>query len=129
MIGCKKPFNQPAKRAERVLAPADGEAEPGVTATLFAEPAKLARRVLAPGDGEAEPGETEPKTSQPAKWATDETCKIAQPGSIARFAGSSLGGGAVPRSRLRHRLGLPLWPPASQAGEWFLPTDQLVAAT
>ena len=42
MIGCKKPFNQPAKRAERVLAPGHGEAEPGVTVTIFPEPAKLA---------------------------------------------------------------------------------------
>ena len=32
MVGWKKPLNQPAKQAERVLAPGDGEAEPGVTA-------------------------------------------------------------------------------------------------
>lgn len=42
MIGWKKPFNQPAKRAARVLAPGDGEAEPGVTATIVGEPAELA---------------------------------------------------------------------------------------
>jgi len=30
MVGWKKSFNQPAKLAERVLAPGDGEAEPGV---------------------------------------------------------------------------------------------------
>ena len=29
MTGWNKPFNQPAKLAERVLAPGDGEAEPG----------------------------------------------------------------------------------------------------
>jgi len=29
MFGLKKPFNQPAKLAERVVAPGDGEAEPG----------------------------------------------------------------------------------------------------
>ena len=42
MLGWKKSFNQPAKLAERVLAPGDGEAEPGVTAGNFKEPAKLA---------------------------------------------------------------------------------------
>jgi len=42
MIGWKKPFNQPAQLAARVLAPGDGEAEPGVTATIVGEPAKLA---------------------------------------------------------------------------------------
>src|SRR5258706_3294902 len=42
MIGGTKPVNQPAKLAERALAPGDGEAEPGVTATSSREPAKLA---------------------------------------------------------------------------------------
>jgi hypothetical protein len=42
MVGWKKPLNQPAKLAERVVASGDGEAEPGVTATDFQEPAKLA---------------------------------------------------------------------------------------
>jgi hypothetical protein len=42
MVGWKKPLNQPAKLAERVLAPGDGEAEPGVTASNFREPAKRA---------------------------------------------------------------------------------------
>ena len=42
MVGWKKSFNQPAKLAERVLAPGDGEAEPGVIASNFREPAKLA---------------------------------------------------------------------------------------
>ena len=37
------------------------------------EPAKRAERVLAPGDGEAEPGETNQTDVQPTKWATDET--------------------------------------------------------
>jgi hypothetical protein len=41
-VGWKETFIQPAKQAERVLAPGDGEAEPGVTATNFREPAKLA---------------------------------------------------------------------------------------
>jgi hypothetical protein len=44
MLGWKKSFNQPAKLAERVLAPGDGGAEPGVTATNFREPAKLGDR-------------------------------------------------------------------------------------
>jgi len=39
------------------------------------QPAKLAVRVLAPGDGEAEPGETNQHTFQPTKWVTDETWK------------------------------------------------------
>ena len=42
MIGWKKSFTKPAKQAERVIAPGDGEAEPGVTAGNFKEPAKLA---------------------------------------------------------------------------------------
>jgi len=42
MIGRKKPFNQPAKLAAKVLAPGDGEAEPGVMATIFGEPAQPA---------------------------------------------------------------------------------------
>ncbi len=43
MLGWKKRFNQPAKQAVRVLAPGDGEAEPGVKATTnFKEPAKQA---------------------------------------------------------------------------------------
>jgi len=46
MVGWQKPFNQPAR---------------------------LAVRMLAPGDGEAEPGETQPIYVQPTEWATDET--------------------------------------------------------
>ena len=42
MVGWKKSLNQPAKLAMRVLAPGDGEAEPGVTAADFRETAKLA---------------------------------------------------------------------------------------
>jgi hypothetical protein len=42
---------------------------------IIQPPAKQAERVLAPGDGEAEPGVLKPHTSQPTKWATDETCK------------------------------------------------------
>ena len=38
----RESFHEPAKRAERVLAPGDGDAEPGVTASNFREPAKLA---------------------------------------------------------------------------------------
>jgi len=56
----------------------------------FNQPAKLAERVLAPGDGEAEPGGSSPTWSQPTKWATDETCKqvgLARLPSVARFAG------------------------------------------
>ncbi len=37
-----KPSNQPAKLADRVIAPGDGEAEPGVSAKKLGEPAKLA---------------------------------------------------------------------------------------
>jgi len=57
-------------RSPLVLVPPNGWLE-----GPFNQPAKQAKRVLAPGDGEAEPGETEPNTSQPTKWATDETCK------------------------------------------------------
>ena len=42
-ISSKESFNEPAKLAERVLAPGDGEAEPGVTDSHFREPAKPAR--------------------------------------------------------------------------------------
>jgi hypothetical protein len=45
MIGWKKPVNQPAKRAERVLAPGDGEAEPGVTAP-YSESLRSWRQIL-----------------------------------------------------------------------------------
>jgi hypothetical protein len=41
----------------------------------FDQPAKQADRVLAPGDGEAEPGEPTQSMSQPTKWATDEICQ------------------------------------------------------
>jgi len=41
----------------------------------FNQPAKLAERMLAPGDGKAEPGVNCPHPSQPTKWATDEPCK------------------------------------------------------
>jgi len=41
-ICSRKSFNEPAKLAGRVVAPGDGEAEPGVTAINFREPAKLA---------------------------------------------------------------------------------------
>ena len=37
-----KAFNQPAKRADRVIAPGEGAAEPGVTKQDLTEPAKLA---------------------------------------------------------------------------------------
>jgi len=76
--------------------------------------------VLAPGDSEAEPGEPNPNTSQPTKWATDETCKALDlseeysDSCVACFAGSTEIG-ALPQARLRHRLGLALSPPASQA--------------
>src|SRR6185369_10599752 len=93
MIGWKEPFNQPAKRAERVLAPGDGEAEPGVTATIFGEPAKLA----------TDPGR--------AIFCTFHL-------SPASRAGMCLG--SVPQARLRHRLELALSPPASLAG-WIFP--------
>ncbi|HYU99431.1 MAG TPA: hypothetical protein VE977_11420 [Pyrinomonadaceae bacterium] len=42
-ISERESFNEPAKLAERVIAPGDGEAEPGVTASNFGEPAKLAK--------------------------------------------------------------------------------------
>ena len=35
-------FNEPAKRARRVIAPGDGKAEPGVMDINFREPAKRA---------------------------------------------------------------------------------------
>ena len=38
----EKPFDEPAKQAARMLAPGDGEAEPGVTGQRENEPAKLA---------------------------------------------------------------------------------------
>ena len=44
----------------------------------FSEPAKQAERVVAPGDGEAEPGVTSNTRSKPTKWATDETFKVAR---------------------------------------------------
>ena len=34
MVSWKKPLNQPAKQADRILAPGDGEAEPGVTTPI-----------------------------------------------------------------------------------------------
>jgi len=67
--------------------------------------------VLAPGDGEAEPGEPNPITSQPTKWATDET--LQSPGFIRRILRLMcrllcrlVEIGALPQARLRHRLGL-----------------------
>ena len=39
---------------------------------IIQQPAKQAVRVLAPGDGEAEPGERTQYASQPTKWATDD---------------------------------------------------------
>jgi hypothetical protein len=79
-----------------VLAPGDGEAEPGVTATNFREPAKLAT------DG-----------SQGMKIL--ESSLVFHVLSVAHFAGSNLCWVSVPQARLRHRLGLALSPPASQA--------------
>ena len=83
--------------------------------------------MLAPGDGEAEPGVTAIKFREPAKLATDGGRKSAienskfelffvHVSSVAHFVG--LGGvlGSAPQARLRHRLGLALSPPASQAG-------------
>jgi len=41
IVGWKKPFNQPAKLAERVLAPGDGEAEPGEPKPQTSEPTEV----------------------------------------------------------------------------------------
>ena len=42
----------------------------------FNQPAKQADRVIAPGDGEAEPGELpSSKESSPRRWATEGTVK------------------------------------------------------
>jgi len=55
MFGLKKPFNKPAKLAERVLAPGDGEAEPGelsrthVSAHELGDRSKGERKKLGPG--------------------------------------------------------------------------------
>jgi len=44
----------------------------------FNQPAKQAERVIAPGEA-AEPGETQTKIfGEPTKWAMDETFKLAQ---------------------------------------------------
>jgi hypothetical protein len=90
----------------------------------FNQPAKRAERVLAPGEGEAEPGEPNQRTSQPTKWATDNTYKkIARTQDFAEYSDSHLSPASqalgncwpLPQARLRHRPGLPLSPPASQA--------------
>ena len=46
-----KAFKEPAKLADRVIAPGDGAAEPGVTTANLIEPAKLATDV---GSGQCE---------------------------------------------------------------------------
>ena len=99
MVDWKKSFNQPAKLAERVLAPGDGEAEPGVIASNFREPAKLA-------------------TDAGRKSAIENSkfkLFFVQLSSVAHFVGWDRVG-LGPQARLRHRLGLALFPPASQAG-------------
>ena len=47
MAGWKKSFNQPAKQAERVLAPGDGEAEPGGNGYQFQRACEAGDRLLA----------------------------------------------------------------------------------
>ena len=80
--------------------------------------------MLAPGDGEAEPGVTATNLGEPAKLATDgsqgmkklEFNLFLNVSSVAHFRGLGPVLGLVPQARLRHRLGLALSPPASQAG-------------
>ena len=79
--------------------------------------------MLAPGDGEAEPGVAANKFLRAAKLATDdsrgmkyfESKVFFYVSSVAHFVGWGVWG-SVPQARLRHRLGLLLSPPASQAG-------------
>ena len=94
----------------------------------FKEPAKLADRVIAPGDGAAEPGVTTANLIEPAKLATDVgSGQCESHFDLARVDGCifvscplcGLGSSSdvvVPQARPRHRLGLSLGPPASQAG-------------
>jgi hypothetical protein len=90
MVGWKKPLNQPAKQAERVLAPGDGEAEPGVT---------------------------DPISKSLRSWR-QMVVEVVLPVVTFHLSPTSWAGtcvGSVPQARLRHRLGLSLSPPASQA--------------
>jgi len=105
--GWKDSFVEPAKRAERVLAPGEGEAEPGVDGRQFKEPAKLA---------------TDSNRSVKRSWVRSVFFKIL---SIAHFVGSDPVWLRFPEARLRHRLGLALSPPASQAG-WLIPLNQAI---
>ncbi|MGH9874719.1 MAG: hypothetical protein ACRD9S_19875 [Pyrinomonadaceae bacterium] len=93
----------------------------------FKKPAKLAGRVIAPGDGTAEPGVTTANLTEPAELATDVLSghvkvHLIWPGrtvDMFRLSPTSWAGpcsDVVPQARLRHRLGLSLCPPASQAG-------------
>ena len=79
--------------------------------------------MVAPGDGEAEPGVTATNLREPAKLATEGIRDMKDLGQICfpRFICRPLRGlgpmlGSVPQARLRRRLGLALFPPASQAG-------------
>ncbi|HYU99452.1 MAG TPA: hypothetical protein VE977_11525 [Pyrinomonadaceae bacterium] len=68
-----QPSNEPAEQAERVLAPGDGEAEPGVTATNFQEPAKLATDSSLGGPsahfvGQEVSGAVSPGWASPSAW-------------------------------------------------------------
>jgi len=79
--------------------------------------------MLAPGDGEAEPGEPTPTPAQSTKWATDRMWKKKIRLNVFHAATTvcrqlrrlSEMGVRAPQARLRHRLGLLLSPPASQA--------------
>ena len=90
-------FNEPAKQAERVLAPGEGEAEPGVRTTNFREPAKLAT-----------------DASQTMKKLESNLFLAGFICRPLRGLGSALS--STPQARLRYCLGLALFPPASQAG-------------
>ncbi|MGI9065878.1 MAG: hypothetical protein ACR2HX_05665 [Pyrinomonadaceae bacterium] len=91
------------------------------------QPAKLADRVIAPGDGAAEPGVSAKKLREPAKLATDgwssgyvtiymiTRLNYLRGSSVAHFVGLRRFSVCVPQARLGHRLGLSLCPPASQA--------------
>jgi hypothetical protein len=82
--------------------------------------------MLAPGDGEAEPGVTATKVKEPAKLATDAKLEFFDESKLfflmfhlspTSWAGPVLR--SLPQARLRHRLGLALFPPASQA-RWMI---------
>src|SRR4029450_11794572 len=80
--------NEPAKLAERVLAPGDGEAEPGVTATNLREPAQLAtdavdaRKPLSPSCFS--------HVSSVAHFVGWGACWVWSPGSASPSPGASL---------------------------------------